>query len=111
MGIAATSLGYFTNDNYFPDYFCLQWKPILMKLQVWRLMTSFLNFGPLSVGYIMTVHFIWTYMSTLERLNYSHPYDFWLMVTFGCISMLVGYFVLNISPRFLGHNLSTYLVY
>jgi len=109
--ITATFVGYFTNKNNFPKYFCLEWKLFFLKLQIWRPITAFLNFGPLNIGYIMTAHFVWTYMATLERLSHEQPYDFWLMIAFGCVSMLIGYFFLNISPRFLGHNLSTYLVY
>ena len=50
-------------------------------------------------------------MSTLERMKFDVPYEFWTMVAFGTTSMVVGYGVLGISPRYLGHNLSTFLVY
>ena len=50
-------------------------------------------------------------MSTLERLNHNTPYDFWLMMLFGSVMMVAGYSMLGLSPRFLGHNLSTFLVY
>jgi len=33
------------------------------------------------------------------------------MILFGAVSMVCGYSLLGISPRFLGHNLSTFLVY
>jgi Derlin-2/3 len=107
----AAVLGYVTNGNDFPSLFQLEWKPILTRLQVWRPLTAFLNFGPLGLGYIMTAHFVWTYMSTLERLNHSKPYDFWLMIFVGMTSMVMGYSLMGLSPRFLGHNLSTFLVY
>jgi len=108
---AAALMGYTTNKNDFPSMLQLDWKPTLTSLQVWRPFTAFLNFGPLGLGYLMTVHFVWTYMSTLERLNHSTPYDFWLMMVFGSVTMVTGYTMLGLSPRFLGHNLSTFLVY
>ena len=107
----AAVLGYATNNKDFPSFLQLDWKPTLTRFQLWRPLTAFLNFGPLGLGYLMTAHFVWTYMSTLERLNHSTPYDFWLMMFTGAASMLVGYSVMGLSPRFLGHNLSTFLVY
>eukprot|EP00559_Dactyliosolen_fragilissimus_P009474 CAMPEP_0184862344 /NCGR_PEP_ID=MMETSP0580-20130426/6821_1 /TAXON_ID=1118495 /ORGANISM="Dactyliosolen fragilissimus" /LENGTH=348 /DNA_ID=CAMNT_0027360171 /DNA_START=26 /DNA_END=1072 /DNA_ORIENTATION=+ len=107
----ATLLGYLTNKNEFPSYLLLQWKPTLTRLQIWRPITAFLNLGPLNFGYLMTAHFLWTYMGTLERLNHDAPYDFWVMIAFGCATMVAGYAFLKISPRFIGHNLSTFLVY
>ena len=109
----AAILGYMTNKNNggFPSILQLEWNPILTKLQIWRPLTAFLNFGQLGLGYLMTVQFVWTYMSTLERLNHSTPYDFWLMIFFGAGCMVAGYSMMGLSPRFLGHNLSTFLVY
>ena len=108
---AVTALGYLTNGNQFPDIFLLDWKGVLTKMQIWRPLTAFLNIGPFGLGYAMTAQFVWTYMATLERMNHSHPYDFWLMILFGCASMVAGYSFLKIPPTFLGHNLSTFLVY
>mmetsp|Transcript_35288 Transcript_35288/g.77295 ORF Transcript_35288/g.77295 Transcript_35288/m.77295 type:complete len:360 (+) Transcript_35288:175-1254(+) len=107
----ATAMGYITNKNQFPSIFLLEWKAVLTKLQIWRPFTAFLNVGPFGLGYAMTAQFVWTYMATLERMNHSHPYDFWFMIVFGCASMVAGYTFLNIPPTFLGHNLSTFLVY
>ena len=107
----ATIYGYLFNRNEFPRILALEWKPILQRLQIWRLFTSFLNFGPFGLGYAMTAQFVWTYMSTLERLKHDRPYDFWIMIVFGQLSMVIGYPLLKLSPRFLGHNLSTFLVY
>ena len=107
----ASLIGYVQNKNDFPSYFLLNWKDTLTKFQFWRPITAFLNFGPLNLGWLMTAHFVWTYMSTLERLNHATPYEFWYMIFFGCTSMVLGYTFLKIPPRFLGHNLSTFLVY
>ena len=107
----ATTMGYVANKNQFPNVLLLDWKAVLTRLQLWRPFTAFLNIGPIGLGYAMTLQFVWTYMATLERMNYSHPYDFWLMIVFGCASMVAGYSFLNLPPTFLGHNLSTFLVY
>lgn len=107
----ATLYGYVCNKNQFPPFLSLEWKPVLTKLQLWRPLTAFFNFGPFGLGYIMTAHFVWTYMATLERLSHKAPYDFWIMILFGQLSMVIGYPLLKLSPRFLGHNLSTFLVY
>eukprot|EP00594_Rhizosolenia_setigera_P015674 CAMPEP_0178965384 /NCGR_PEP_ID=MMETSP0789-20121207/16251_1 /TAXON_ID=3005 /ORGANISM="Rhizosolenia setigera, Strain CCMP 1694" /LENGTH=337 /DNA_ID=CAMNT_0020650361 /DNA_START=102 /DNA_END=1115 /DNA_ORIENTATION=- len=110
--MAATLYGYLTSKTKeFPEILLLDWNAIVTKGQIWRPLTCFLNFGPFGFGYIMTAHFVWTYMSTLERLNYDHPYDFWMMIFFGQVTMLIGYFFLGVSSKFLGHNLSTFLVY
>lgn len=108
---AASLIGYIQNKNEFPSFFLLNWKLTLTRFQFWRPITAFLNFGPLSLGWLMTAQFVWTYMSTLERLNHATPYEFWYMIFFGCTSMILGYTCLKIPPRFLGHNLSTFLVY
>jgi Der1-like family len=107
----ATLCGFVFNKNEFPKILSLEWRAVLTRLQVWRLITAFFNFGPFGLSYLMTSHFVWTYMSTLERLNHARPYNFWCMIFFGQFCMLVGYPLLKLSPKFLGHNLSTFLVY
>lgn len=112
--MVATVAGFLFNGNQFPSILSLQdgtWKLVWQRLQLWRPITAFFNFGPLGLGYVMTGQFVWTYMSTLERLSYQKPYDFWIMILFGQVTMLIGYTVLRLSPRFLGHNLSTFFVY
>lgn len=106
-----TLVSFFVNNNNFPTLLMLDWRKILTRGQIWRPFSNFLDFGPLGLGYLITVHFIWTYMSTLERLHHHTPYDFWIMIGFGMISMVVGYPFLGLNVRFLGYNLSTYLVY
>eukprot|EP00588_Corethron_pennatum_P011654 CAMPEP_0194283630 /NCGR_PEP_ID=MMETSP0169-20130528/25797_1 /TAXON_ID=218684 /ORGANISM="Corethron pennatum, Strain L29A3" /LENGTH=348 /DNA_ID=CAMNT_0039029267 /DNA_START=107 /DNA_END=1153 /DNA_ORIENTATION=- len=109
--LAASTWGWINHKNQFPPYFTLHWNPVLTKLQIWRPFTAFLNFGPFGFSFFLTGHFVWTYMATLEKLSHSKPYDFWMMIIFGMVSMVVGYAGLRLSPTFLGHNLSTYLVY
>lgn len=109
--LAASTWGWISHKNDFPPYLLLKWEPVLKRLQVWRPFTAFLNFGPFGLSFFLTGHFVWTYMATLEKLNHNRPYDFWVMILFGMVSMVLGYAGLKLSPRFLGHNLSTYLVY
>jgi Der1-like family len=106
-----TGLGWAMNRNQFPEILLLDWKQTLTKGQFWRPLTTFFNFGPLGLGYFLTIHFVWTYMSTLERLHHRKPYEFWIMISFGMMSMVFGYPILKLNARFLGHNLSTFLVY
>eukprot|EP00429_Kryptoperidinium_foliaceum_P012660 CAMPEP_0176034996 /NCGR_PEP_ID=MMETSP0120_2-20121206/17304_1 /TAXON_ID=160619 /ORGANISM="Kryptoperidinium foliaceum, Strain CCMP 1326" /LENGTH=306 /DNA_ID=CAMNT_0017368341 /DNA_START=127 /DNA_END=1044 /DNA_ORIENTATION=- len=107
-----TLYGYLCHKNQFPEIFMLDWQKTLTRGQFWRPITTFFNFGPLGLGYLLTVHFVWTYMSTLERLHHHKPYEFWIMIIFGgMMSMVFGYPILKLNARFLGHNLSTFLVY
>mmetsp|Transcript_12505 Transcript_12505/g.31480 ORF Transcript_12505/g.31480 Transcript_12505/m.31480 type:complete len:346 (-) Transcript_12505:57-1094(-) len=107
-----TALGYVMTNNEFPPLLSLDWNMVFRRGQIWRPFTAFLNLGSFGlVGYPMTVHFMHQYMSFLERLAHKKPYDFWIMILFGMTSMLVGYPFMKMSPRFLGHNLSTFLVY
>lgn len=108
--IGLTLAAFLFNKNQWPEVLNLDWKSVL-GLQVWRVFTAFLFFGPLGFNYILTIHFVWTYMAQLEKLNYKNPEDFLTMLVFGGAALMVGYAVLGLSPKFLGHNLSTFLVY
>ena len=50
-------------------------------------------------------------MSSLEQLSFVSPAEFLCMILFGMSSMILSYSVLNLPPRLLGHNLSTFFVY
>ena len=63
------------------------------------------------MNYLLTIHFVWTYMSQLEKLNFKAPEDFFVLIVFGAVTLLPLYSALGLSTKFLGHNLSTYLVY
>ena len=109
--IGVTLASMLLNKNTWPDLLHLDWKPVLTGLQIWRPFTAFLFFGPFGLNYILTIHFVWTYMAQLEKLNYNKPEEFFMMIMFGIVALLGGYSILGLSPKFLGHNLSTYLVY
>jgi Derlin-2/3 len=108
--LALSMLVFAANKNVWPEFLNLSWKHVLMG-QLWRPFTAFLFFGPLGLNYILTVHFVWTYMAQLEKLNYKAPEDFFVLIAFGATALLALYSVLGLSTKFLGHNLSTYLVY
>jgi Derlin-2/3 len=108
--IALSFLVFALSKNVWPEFLNLSWKHVLMG-QIWRPFTSFLFFGPLGLNYILTIHFVWTYMAQLEKLNYKAPEDFFVLLAFGSSALLALYSVLGLSTKFLGHNLSTYLVY
>jgi len=108
----ATAMGFLFTENEFPQLLSLDWNKAFKGFQIWRPFTAFLNLGSFGlIGYPMTVHFVHQYMSFLERTLHNKPYDFWIMILFGMISMLVGYPMMKMNARFLGHNLSTFLVY
>lgn len=110
--VAVTAFGYFMANNQFPPVLTLEWNKVFKGAQIWRPFTAFLNLGSFGlIGYPMTINFVHQYMSLLERIAHDKPYDFWVMLLFGMTSMLVGYPVMKLSPRFLGHNFSTFLVY
>ena len=50
-------------------------------------------------------------MSQVEKLHYDRPEKFVVILVFGGASLLLLYSLLGLSPQYLGHNLSTYLVY
>ena len=108
----ATFLGAIFTNNEFPPILALDWKKVLNRFQIWRPFTAFLNLGSFGLlSYPMTIHFVHQYMSSLERASHNKPYDFWIMILFGMTSMLVGYPIMKLNARFLGHNISTFLTY
>jgi Derlin-2/3 len=107
----ASALGAVLNKGEFPPIFSLDMKKVVTRLQLWRPVTAFLNLGSLGVFWLLTAQFVGQYMSSLETVLHKTPYDFWIMIAFGMASMVIGYPALKLSPRFLGHNLGSYLVY
>lgn len=71
--IAITLLSAIFNQNIFPSFLLLNWKKIIKNGEVWRLITSFLYFGPLDLSYLLTLQFVWQYMSQLEKVHHKHP--------------------------------------
>jgi len=110
LSIAATVGAWLLNGNRFPDFLFLDWVKVKQG-QIWRLLTSFLYFGPLDISYVLTVQFVWQYMSQLEKVHHKEPEQFVIMWLMGA-SLLVGAFAATGLPTAnLGHNLSCFLVY
>jgi Derlin-2/3 len=109
--VVFTTLSFLLNKNIWPEFLHLEWKHVITGFQFWRPFTAFLFYGPLGLNYILTIQFVWTYMAQLEKLSYKTPADFFIQMVFGASTLLVLYMILGISPKYLGHNLSTFLVY
>ena len=109
--ILVSALVFALNKNIWPEILNLDWMKVITRFEIWRPFTAFLFFGPLGMNYILTIHFVWTYMSQLEKLNFKAPEDFFILIVFGAVTLLPLYSILGLSTKFLGHNLSTYLVY
>ena len=81
----------------------------IVKGQYWRLLTTFLYFGPISVDLVFHIYFLQRYSRLLEESSGRSPAVFsWMllyaMVFLLCLSSLV-------SMPFLGQPLSSTLVY
>ena len=109
--IFLTLFAFALNKNTWPELFNLNWKSVLTKFQLWRPFTAFLFFGPLGLNYILTIQFVWTYMAQLEKLHYNKPEEFFMLLIFGASTLVALYSILGLSVQYLGHNLSTFLVY
>ncbi|KUJ19811.1 Der1-like family protein [Mollisia scopiformis] len=84
-------------------------RAVFGKSQYWRLLTTFLYFGPLSLDLVFHVFFLTRYSRLLEESSGRSPAHFsWLLLyattCLICLSPLV-------SMPFLGHPLSSTLVY
>jgi Derlin-2/3 len=106
-----TTLVFALNKNAWPEVLNLDWRKVFTRFQIWRPFTAFLFFGPLGLNYLLTIQFVWTYMAQLEKMNYKSPEDFLIMMSFGAATLTTLYAILGLSTKFLGHNLSTFLVY
>ena len=104
-----TLYGYITGGNY-PSFARLDYGAV-MRGQLWRLLTGFMNYGPFGISYLLTTQFVWTYMSAIEKLNYAKPTEFFIMMLTGMGTMLVTYGVFGFEPNLMAHNLSTFFVY
>ncbi|KAK9423905.1 putative Der1-like family protein [Seiridium unicorne] len=79
------------------------------ELQYWRLLTTFLYFGPFSLDLLFHVYFLQRYARLLEESSGRSPAHFsWLLVYSMVFLLVLSPFV---SMPFLGHPLSSTLVY
>lgn len=81
----------------------------IVKGQYWRLITTFLYFGPISVDLIFHIYFLQRYSRLLEESSGRSPAVFSWMLLYATVSLLcMSPFV---SMAFLGQPLSSTLVY
>nr|XP_042122296.1 derlin-3 isoform X2 [Peromyscus maniculatus bairdii] len=83
---------------------------VFRKFQVWRLITTFLFFGPLGFGFFFNMLFLFRYCRMLEEGSFrGRKADFVFMFLFGGVLMtLLGFLG---SLFFLGQALMAMLVY
>ncbi|CBJ26891.1 Derlin (Degradation in endoplasmic reticulum protein) (Der1-like protein) [Ectocarpus siliculosus] len=113
VSVAITLAAAALNENQWPTFLLLDWRPAIFKLQLWRLFTPFLNLGPLGLNFALTAHFAWTYMSHLEKLHYREPHTFVMLLAFGMSSLLLLTLVTGgdvNSSYTLGHSMNCFLV-
>lgn len=109
--LCLTLLAFILNGNNWPSILDINWTRIITRFELWRLLTGFMYLGSFGLNYLLTLHFLWTYMGDLEKLSAAKPEDFFVLLGFGGGILMLFYVVLGISPRYLGHNIATYLVY
>jgi Derlin-2/3 len=84
-------------------------RAVYAKSQYWRLLTTFIYFGPLNLDLIFHVFFLQRYSRLLEESSGRSPAQFAWLVTYAMTALLI------ISPflslLFLGTALSSSLVY
>lgn len=111
LSFVITSLAAMFNGNEWPQELQFDVERTLQNAEIWRPLTSFLYLGPMGINYLLTLQFVWMYMAQLEKLLFQAPAEYIVMLLFGGLSLIGSYMVLDLPTRFLGHNLSTYLVY
>eukprot|EP00245_Coleochaete_scutata_P007199 TRINITY_DN22324_c0_g1_i1.p1 TRINITY_DN22324_c0_g1~~TRINITY_DN22324_c0_g1_i1.p1 ORF type:complete len:239 (-),score=34.36 TRINITY_DN22324_c0_g1_i1:763-1479(-) len=88
----------------------LNWKLIIERYQVWRLVTNFFYFGSLSLDFLFHMFFLARYCKLLEETSFrGRTADFFFMLVFG------GTLLTAIAPfvhiQFLGPSLTFMMVY
>ncbi|KAL2887152.1 Derlin-like protein [Ceratocystis lukuohia] len=85
------------------------YRAVFYKHQYWRLVSSFIYFGPFSLDLIFNVYFLQRYSRLLEESSGRSPAHFaWLLF---CVMASLIAMAPVISMPFLGHPLSSTLVY
>ena len=87
---------------------------LILRGQYWRLLSSFLFFGPFSLDFLFHLYFVVTYCRLLEEGNFrGRTADFIFMLLLGAVLMLI--FAVTVQTfskiRFLGHPLAFMMVY
>jgi len=111
LSFLLTSIAAIVNENEWPEELHFDIEKTFEEFQIWRPLTAFLHLGPLGLNYLLTLQFVWMYMSQLEQLLLKTPAEYLVMLLFGGISLVGSYLVFDLPTKFIGHNFSAYLVY
>jgi len=85
-------------------------REIIRKFQFWRLITTFLFFGPIGFNFLFNMIFTYRYCRWLEEGSFrGRAADFVMMFVFGAVCMITYAFFVN--PFFLGQAFTIMLVY
>lgn len=85
---------------------------ITEKLQLWRIITTFLYFGSFSLDFMFHMYFSVRYCRLLEENSFSHrTLDFMFLLAFGMVSILLIAPFNFVNVPFLGSSLTFMLVY
>ncbi|KAH7349549.1 derlin-2 [Plectosphaerella cucumerina] len=84
-------------------------RAVFVKSQYWRLLTTFLYFGPFSLDLIFHVYFLQRYARLIEESSGRSPAHFSWLLMYAMSSLLL--LSPLVSMPFLGHPLSSTLVY
>lgn len=97
-------------DLLSPYQLFFSWRTTWEKSQYWRVLTTFLYFGPLSLDFIFHLFFMSRYSRMLEESFYrGHTAEFAWLVLYAASSLLL--FSPLVSLPFLGSPLSFSIVY
>lgn len=110
--IIPTIASWLSYNGYFPSFLLFQgWRDLRETFHFWKPITTFSYFGSLGINYFLTMHFVHSYMSSLET-SFSSKLAFLASLAFGAINLLTIYTLLpKLDKAYLGHNLVCYLVY
>jgi len=86
------------------------YKPVFRDGQLWRLVTNFLYFGPLSLDFCFHLYFFLRYSKLLENNSFHGKKADYIWLLFVCCAVLIFISPLASSP-FLSSPLSFSLVY
>ncbi|TVY38175.1 Derlin, partial [Lachnellula subtilissima] len=84
-------------------------RAVFFKNQYWRLLTTFVYFGPLSLDLVFHVFFLQRYSRLLEEASGRSPAHFSWLLLYACTCLIC--LSPLVSMPFLGHPLSSTLVY
>ena len=59
--VALTLYSWLFNNNIWPRILNMDWRAVLYGFQLWRMITPFLSFGPLSLHFALNLHYLWSY--------------------------------------------------